>query len=227
LLLDEVTEMELNLQAKLLRVLQEREVEPLGAVKPVALDVRVIATSNRDLERAVREGTFREDLYYRLSVFPLRLLPLRERPGDVAALALRFLAARSTRPRVLSEAALAALKGYAWPGNVRELENVVQRALLLADGDAQIGPEHLVLADARAPGTVPAAAATTTGLAGDLWEEETRRIVAALNVHHGARQRAAEQLGISDRTLRYKLSKMRAAGVQVPGDRAAQAGELR
>ena len=228
LLLDEVTEMDLGLQAKLLRVLQEREVEPLGANKPVALDVRVLATSNRDLERAVREGTFREDLYYRLSVFPLRLLPLRERPGDIAALAQRFVAARSIAPRTLSDAALAALKVHAWPGNVRELENVVQRALLLAEGDVQIGPEHLVLADARAQVAVPAAAPTTaTGLADELWEEETRRIVAALTAHRGARQRAAEQLGISDRTLRYKLSKMRAAGVQVPGDRATQAGELR
>jgi two-component system response regulator FlrC len=225
LLLDEVTEMDLGLQAKLLRVLQEREVEPLGASKPVALDVRVLATSNRDLERAVREGTFREDLYYRLSVFPLRIAPLRERSGDIAALAQRFVAARSTRPRTLSAAALAALKSYAWPGNVRELQNVVQRALLLAEGDVEIGPEHLVLADARAPSAAPAAAAT--GLAGELWEEETRRIVAALNVHSGARQRAAEHLGISDRTLRYKLSKMRAAGIHVPGDRVAQSGELR
>jgi two-component system response regulator FlrC len=224
LLLDEVTEMDLGLQAKLLRVLQEREVEPLGASKPVALDVRVLATSNRDLERAVREGAFREDLYYRLSVFPLRLLPLRERPGDIAALAQRFVAARSTRHRTLSDAALAELKVHSWPGNVRELENVVQRALLLADGDGVIGPEHLVLAGARAPDTV---AVTATGLAGELWEEETRRIVAALNVHHGARHRAAEQLGISDRTLRYKLSKMRAAGVPVPGGRAAESGASR
>jgi two-component system response regulator FlrC len=216
--------MDLGLQAKLLRVLQEREVEPLGASKPVALDVRVLATSNRDLERAVREGAFREDLYYRLSVFPLRLLPLRERPGDIAALAQRFVAARSTRRRTLSDAALAELKVHAWPGNVRELENVVQRALLLADGDAVIGPEHLVLTGARAPDTV---AVTATGLADELWEEETRRIVAALNVHHGARHRAAEQLGISDRTLRYKLSKMRAAGVPVPGGRAAESGESR
>jgi two-component system response regulator FlrC len=223
LLLDEVTEMELGLQAKLLRVLQEREVEPLGASKPVALDVRVLATTNRDLEQAVRDNRFREDLYYRLSVFPLRIAPLRERPGDIAALTQRFVAARSTRPRVLSDAALAVLKAYAWPGNVRELQNVVQRALLLAEGDAAIGPEHLVLADARTPSAAPAAA----GLAGGLWEEETRRIVAALNVHSGARQRAAEQLGISDRTLRYKLSKMRAAGIQVPGDRVAHSGELR
>jgi len=139
LLLDEVTEMELGLQAKLLRVLQEREVEPLGASKPVPLDVRVLATSNRDLEQAVRDGTFREDLYYRLSVFPLRIAPLRERPGDIGALAERFVAARALRPCRLSVAALARLKAYPWPGNVRELENVIQRALLLADGATEIG----------------------------------------------------------------------------------------
>jgi two-component system response regulator FlrC len=221
LLLDEVTEMELGLQAKLLRVLQEREVEPLGASKPVALDVRVLATSNRDLEEAVRDGAFREDLYYRLSVFPLRIAPLRERPGDIGALTTRFIAARSARPLSVSPAALARLQSYAWPGNVRELENIVQRALLLADGAPRIEAEHLVLADHR---NGPAqTCASATGLAGELWEEETRRIVAALETHRGMRRQAAEQLGISDRTLRYKLSKIRAAGVQVPGDRAAAA----
>lgn len=216
LLLDEVTEMEIGLQAKLLRVLQEREVEPLGASKPVALDVRVLATSNRDLEQAVREGTFREDLYYRLSVFPLRIAALRERREDIRTLAERFIAARSVRPPELSAAALDVLKAHSWPGNVRELENVVQRALLLADGEPRIEPMHLALSETRA---VPASTAQA-GLAGELWEEETRRIVAALETHRGLRRQAAEQLGISDRTLRYKLSKMRAAGIQVPGDRA-------
>jgi two-component system response regulator FlrC len=223
LLLDEVTEMELGLQAKLLRVLQEREVEPLGASKPVALDVRVVATSNRDLEQAVREGAFREDLYYRLSVFPLRIAALRERPQDIRALAERFIAARSAKPPALSPAALEQLSAYAWPGNVRELENAVQRALLLADGEPRIEPEHLVLSATR---PVPAPTASA-GLAGELWEEETRRIVAALEIHGGLRRQAAEQLGVSERTLRYKLSKMRAAGIQVPGDRAAAAVALR
>ncbi len=160
-----------------------------------------------------------------MSVFPLRIAPLRERPGDVAALAARFIAARSSEPRELSAAALAALKAYPWPGNVRELQNVVQRALLLADGESRIEPEHLVLADARgAAAPAPVAAA---GLASELWEEETRRIVAALETHRGLRRQAAEQLGISDRTLRYKLSKMRAAGIQVPGDRVAATAEQR
>ena len=226
LLLDEVTEMELGLQAKLLRVLQEREVEPLGASKPVALDVRVLATSNRDLEQAVRDGAFREDLYYRLSVFPLRIAPLRERPGDIAALTARFIAARSARPRDGVAGRARALKAYAWPGNVRELENVVQRALLLADGEPRIEPEHLVLGRSHAR-AAPCDAWLRRASPSELWEEETRRIVAALETHRGMRRQAAEQLGISDRTLRYKLSKMRAAGIQVPGDRAAAAVEHR
>jgi two-component system response regulator FlrC len=224
ILLDEVTEMPLSLQAKLLRVLQEREVEPLGASKPLALDVRVLATSNRDLEQTVRDGKFREDLYYRLSVFPLQIPPLRERPGDVAALAQRFVDTRVGASRTLSVAALARLTTYAWPGNVRELENVMQRALLMSEGETTIELAHLVLeehAHARlAPQAVSApSAAAPSGLAGELWEEETRRIVTALESTRGGRKQAAEQLGISDRTLRYKLSKIRAAGIQVPGDR--------
>jgi two-component system response regulator FlrC len=226
LLLDEVSEMDLNLQAKLLRVLQEREVEPLGAVKPVPLDVRVLATSNRDLEQTVREGRFREDLYYRLSVFPLAIPALRERPGDIVALATRLLPAGDERR--LSAAALSWLRSYAWPGNVRELENVMQRALLLSEGEPSIEPSHLA-PENRAPalrpfgaaaGVTAAPSAAQTGLASELWEEEARRIVSALEANSGGRKRAAEQLGISDRTLRYKLSKMRAAGIAVPGDRA-------
>jgi two-component system, response regulator FlrC len=248
ILLDEITEMELSLQAKLLRVLQEREVEPLGASKPVALDVRVLATSNRDLELTVRDGDFREDLYYRLSVFPLQIPPLRERPGDVAALARRFVAARGGE-HFLSDAALARLTAYAWPGNVRELENVMQRALLYCESAGAIEPRHLVL-DERArvassgaaaqTGAAPAFGASwpgaasvgvaqpdgaaggfgasSAGLADGLWEEETRRIVTALASSRG-REKAAELLGISGRTLRYKLSKMRKAGIHVPGDR--------
>ncbi|HEX5049879.1 MAG TPA: sigma-54 dependent transcriptional regulator [Gammaproteobacteria bacterium] len=228
LLLDEISEMDLSLQAKLLRVLQEREVEPLGASKAVALDVRVLATSNRDLEQTVRDGKFREDLYYRLSVFPLELPPLRERPGDVAALARQFVAARSTgTPRTLSAAALARLAVHSWPGNVRELENVVQRALVLSEGEPSIEPRHLIVEGDRAgsdsrdgPASDPGATgARAAGLADELWEEETRRIVTALEAHRGARKRAAAQLGVSERTLRYKLSKIRAAGIHVPGDR--------
>ncbi len=219
LLLDEVTEMDLNLQAKLLRVLQEREVEPLGASRAVPLDVRVIATSNRDLGETVRAGDFREDLYYRLSVFPLEIPPLRERPGDVIALAQRFVASRSAgRQQPLSPAALERLETYPWPGNVRELENVLQRALLLAAGEPMIDARHLLLQE-QPRGAVAAVQAAAAGLAGELWEEETRRIVTALESSRGARKTAAERLGISDRTLRYKLQKIRAAGIEIPGDR--------
>jgi len=220
ILLDEITEMDLSLQAKLLRVLQEREVEPLGASKPVPLDVRVLATSNRDLEASVRDGRFREDLYYRLSVFPLHIPPLRERPADVAALAERFLSARTGAQRPLTAAALARLQSYSWPGNVRELQNVMQRALLLSEGEPAIESRHIAVDDHGLHVSAPASGGVPSGLAGELWEEETRRIVTALETSRGARRQAAEQLGISDRTLRYKLSKMRAAGVQVPGDRA-------
>jgi two-component system response regulator FlrC len=126
----------------------------------------------------------------------------------------------------VSPAALARLQAHAWPGNVRELENVVQRALLLAEGEPRIEAEHLALADNRTG--APQSFAAATSLAGELWEEETRRIVAALETHRGLRRQAAEQLGISDRTLRYKLSKIRAAGIQVPGDRGvAGAAEQR
>jgi two-component system, response regulator FlrC len=219
LLLDEVTEMDLALQAKLLRVLQEREVEPLGASKPLPLDVRVIATSNRDLEQAVREGDFREDLYYRLSVFPLKIPPLRERIGDVPALAQRFIETRTARPRPLSAEAVARLATHGWPGNVRELENVIQRALLLSEGEPQIEAHHLGLVSDPVRNGQHATRVLAADLAGELWEEETRRIVTALEMHHGVRTKAAEQLGLKDRTLRYKLQKMRAAGLKVPGDR--------
>jgi two-component system response regulator FlrC len=167
----------------------------------------------------VRDGSFREDLYYRLSVFPLKIPPLRDRPGDVAALAQRFIDARSTRSRPLAPETLMRLAAHGWPGNVRELENVMQRALLLSEGEERIEPHHLGLTDGAAREPL-VATRPSVDLAGELWEEETRRIITALTTHHGMRKQAAEQLGISDRTLRYKLSKMRAAGVRVPGDRA-------
>jgi two-component system response regulator FlrC len=212
LLLDEITEMDFGLQAKLLRVLQEREVEPLGASKPLPLDVRVLATSNRDLEQAVKEFRFREDLYYRLSVFPIAIPPLRERPQDIETLAMYF-ADKQTRgmPPRFADRALAVLKAYHWPGNVRELENVVQRALVLSQGEALVDVEHFAL-------DTGARTAPASGLAGGLWEEEARRIVDALQVCRGSRKDAATQLGISARTLRYKLAKMRDTGVAVPGD---------
>lgn len=138
LLLDEITEMDLALQAKLLRVLQEREVERLGGRKNIKLDVRVIATSNRDLRKAVERGEFREDLYYRLNVFPITWRPLSERPGDIVPLAEHLISRHAANQNLgtvkLSAAARNKLSQYTWPGNVRELENVVQRALILCEG---------------------------------------------------------------------------------------------
>jgi len=217
LLLDEISEMDLNLQAKLLRVLQEREVEPLGASTPRALDVRVLATTNRDLEECVQAGEFREDLYYRLNVFPLRVPALNERPGDIVPLAERFIRRAwrgESEPPELSLSAIARLRSFSWPGNVRQLQNVIQRALVLHAHDAVLDVDDLVFDGASA--TTEA----TTDLSDELWAEEMRRIVSALQWSQGSRKEAAAKLGISPRTLRYKLSKIRGAGIEVPGDRS-------
>lgn len=215
LLLDEISEMDLGLQAKLLRVLQEREVEPLGANAPVDLDVRVIATTNRDLESAIREGRFREDLFYRLNVFPLNILPLRDRPGDILPLTQHFIEKShqgDASVAQLTEAACRYLEQFSWPGNIRQLQNAVQRALVLSMGASSLGVEHFILE--KDSSSAPAAA--DAGLSGELWAEETRRIVGTLKASRGSRKLAAEKLGISPRTLRYKLSKIREAGVEIP-----------
>lgn len=240
LLLDEVTEMPLGLQAKLLRVLQEREVERVGGKKPVALNIRVVATSNRDMAEAVSKGIFREDLYYRLNVFPLPIPALRQRVEDIVPLARHFLAehgGKSGRPgMVLGAAAEAALRAYHWPGNVRELENVMQRALILAPGD-EVSVEHLhlqgrVLQMAPAPVAPtpvaasfapPPALADSETLAGDLQSEgkkadnikdwERQLILDTLAAVGGSRKLAVEKLGISERTLRHKLKQYREAGL--------------
>jgi two-component system response regulator FlrC len=225
LLLDEISEMPLTLQAKLLRVLQEREVERLGSDQAIALDVRVLATTNRDLREEVANGRFREDLYYRVNVFPLQLLPLRRRVEDILPLAMRLLgrSGRAGSPLpALSAAAAQCLLAQAWPGNVRELDNVMQRALVLCDGPV-IEPEHLCFEQTAAPArVVPAAAVTSTApatesapLAGQLQLTEQQIIIDALRGSNGSRMRVAERLGISPRTLRYKLARMRAAGVQL------------
>ncbi|WKE66739.1 sigma-54 dependent transcriptional regulator [Gallaecimonas kandeliae] len=209
LLLDEVTEMDLGLQAKLLRVLQEREVERLGGRKTIALDVRVLATSNRDLKEAVADGRFREDLYYRLNVFPLTWPALKDRPGDIVPLAQHLLARHGGTGKHFSEDAEASLAGHSWPGNVRELDNVVQRALILCDGP-QIGLEHLLIEGAE--DELP----NGDGLSGELKAQEAQIILDTLEACNGSRQAVAEKLGISPRTLRYKLAKMRDAGVNIP-----------
>jgi two-component system response regulator FlrC len=215
LLLDEVSEMPLALQAKLLRVLQEREVERLGGRGAVALDVRVLATTNRHLRAEVAAGRFREDLYYRLNVFPLVASPLRERRDDVLPLAMRLLEARcrpGDRIPALSADAAHALLMYRWPGNVRELDNVMQRALILASG-AVIGPEHIDFEVAMdLVETRPVAAP----LASSLEQTEQELILEALRAGNGSRRHAAEKLGISPRTLRYKLARLREQGVAVP-----------
>jgi len=227
LLLDEVAEMPLALQAKLLRALQEGEVVPIGATRPIKVDVRIIACANRDLPLEVQEGRFRADLYYRLNVFPLTLKPLRERNEDVAplafALVLRHSPAGSPAPW-LSDAALAMLKHHGWPGNVRELENVVRRALLLSQGTAAIGPEHIQFdsparlvesgASAIAGGLpVPPAADGGRKLSNIVQIHEARAIMAVLSEVGGSRIEAARRLGISERTLRYRLASFREAGI--------------
>ncbi len=222
LLLDEISEMDLALQAKLLRVLQERELERLGGSKLIALDVRVLATSNRDMRAEVASGRFREDLFYRLNVFPLHMLPLRERPADIIPLAHLSLArsatlSGSTVPEI-SEAAADRLQGYSWPGNVRELDNMMQRAVILASGNCiDVDALHFEQAPpVAAPVAAPAeseAVADERGLTGDLKQREYQVIMEALK--SGSRKSAAEKLGISPRTLRYKLAQMREAGYPV------------
>jgi len=230
ILLDEISEMPLGLQAKLLRVLQEREVERVGARKPISLDIRVVATTNRDLAGEVAAGRFREDLYYRLSVFPLAWRPLRERTADILPLAERLLAKHVNKMKHatarLSAEAQACLIAYPWPGNVRELDNAIQRALILQQGGL-IQPEDFCLAGPvacaplpvlqPAPAVVPPMEATESAgaLEDDLRRREFQMIIDTLRAERGRRKEAAERLGISPRTLRYKLAQMRDAGMDV------------
>ena len=238
LLLDEISEMDLGLQAKILRVLQEREVERLGSTRTINLDVRLIATSNRDLPEQVRAGCFRADLYYRLNVMSLRLPALRERRGDILPLARRAIQACARGGQIsltLSEDAERKLLQHDWPGNARELTNIVQRAAWLASGgqiraaDLDTGANEAADAAVAAASTVmgsgarmgaavppPAASAQEAGLDHDLKERERELILATLAATGGSRKLAAERLGISPRTLRHKLQQLKAAGVSVP-----------
>ena len=228
LLLDEVTEMPLGLQAKLLRVLQEREVERVGGKQPVLLDIRVIATSNRDMADAVATGHLREDLFYRLNVFPLLIPALRQRGEDIVPLARHFLAehgARAGRPGLrLSVAAEEALRRHAWPGNVREMENVMQRAVILAAGDVvEPAALHLAAAAPVAPtgGRQPEMAASAPAAAqspppvrttNKMREVEREHILETLAAVGGSRTLAGQRLGMSERTLRHKLRQYRLEG---------------
>ena len=220
LLLDEISEMPLGLQAKLLRVLQEKEVERLGSSKTIDLDVRVIATTNRNIKQEVKDGHFREDLYYRLNVFPLQITPLHKRTADILPLAQqlikRHIAAGQFIPLISSEASQK-LEAYLWPGNVRELANVIQRALVLGNGReiyvADLHFEH----ESELQIEATQAEADSGALNSDLKSREYELILKALCKGNGSRKNAAEQLGISPRTLRYKLAKMRDRGMDVPG----------
>lgn len=227
LLLDEVTEMPLGLQAKLLRVLQEREVERVGGKKPVALDIRIIATSNRDMAEAVAKGVLREDVYYRLNVFPLLIPALRQRPDDIVPLAQHFLAehgGRSGRTGLrLAPLTEVALRGHSWPGNVRELENVMQRAVIFASGDV-VEPDALYLSAMR-PGEIKPAAPVVADpvpvsvnsgegqKTDNLRDLEREHILETLAAVGGSRKLAGERLGMSERTLRHKLKQYREAGL--------------
>ncbi|MGC3965352.1 MAG: sigma-54 dependent transcriptional regulator [Rhodocyclaceae bacterium] len=240
ILLDEISEMPLGLQAKMLRVLQEREVERVGGKKAIPLDIRVLATSNRDMLREVQGGRFREDLYYRLNVFPLAIPSLRERPGDVLALAAHFVGRHGERigktARIAGEAA-AILAGWRWPGNVRELENTVQRALILASGDTMTADDvRMCLPDWTPDSVVAAPFAAVTPAAptmdfqpaamsiampqaddkpASMRDLERVHILETLRAVGGSRKKAVERLGISERTLRYKLQQYREEGVVI------------
>jgi two-component system, NtrC family, response regulator HydG len=198
LLLDEISEISLRVQAKLLRVLQERAFERVGSAHTQRVDVRVIATTNRDLEAMVRRGEFRHDLYFRLNVLPLRMPPLRNRLEDVPPLAAHFLARHAASHR-FDDAAVARMQRYDWPGNVRELENLCERAAVLADGP-RISAELIepwLTGPLHEPAVVPAT----------LDDLERQAIVQALSRYDGHRQRTAEALGIGVRTLGLKLKK--------------------
>ena len=233
ILLDEISEMDMGLQAKLLRVLQEKEVERLGGNSVLPLDIRVVATTNRDMKQEVKAGRFREDLYYRLNVFPITLPPLRERKGDILPL-FQYLLRRHIEgtgkpvPSVDAEAEKA-IFSHSWPGNVRELDNVTQRALIL-QSEGVIEASHIMFEpDQVSQSTMddPLAvnsdivetemAMDSNDMLGDnLKNQEYRIILEALTTTNGSRKNAAEKLGISQRTLRYKLAKMRESGLRVP-----------
>jgi two-component system response regulator FlrC len=221
LLLDEISEMSLGLQAKLLRVIQEREVERLGGTELISLDLRVLATTNRNLREEVSAGRFREDLFYRLNVFPLTLPALCDRPRDIMPLA-RFLLQRQLQPGQaipeFSKEATQRLMTHAWPGNVRELDNLMQRALILNDSqiidvsDLSFESDQITLSQFE-----PEKTAINQGqLTDDLKSVEEQMILDALHSEQGCRKDVADKLGISPRTLRYKIARMRDAGVAIP-----------
>jgi DNA-binding NtrC family response regulator len=235
LLLDEISEMDFRLQSKLLRALQERVIDRVGGAKPVPVNIRVLATSNRDLAAAVRDGEFREDLLYRLNVVNLRIPPLRERKADLSALAQHFIEkyakANDRRAMRLSAAAQAQVFAHMWPGNVRELENAMHRAVLLTQGE-EIGADAIRAPDGSAVGARRDAASRAAAVAQDaarslvgrtVAEVEQDLILETLTHCLGNRTHAANILGISIRTLRNKLKLYSDAGLEIPPPAAGQA----
>jgi len=235
LFLDEIGEMPASLQAKLLRVLQDKMVERLGSAEPIKADVRIIAATNRNLEEQVQAGRFREDLYFRLAVFPIHIPELHKRAGDILPLADFFLKRYRLNigrdDLVLGPSALEMLPQYNWPGNVRELENIIQRAVLLCDGD-EIGAEHLEIHSQKPlnesasshslrenpqNGTNIASnlASSQGSSANDMNSVEREHILKVLAQVGGNRSKAVQILGISERALRYKLKSYKEAGFEV------------
>uniref|UniRef100_Q31FN7 Two component, sigma54 specific, transcriptional regulator, Fis family n=1 Tax=Hydrogenovibrio crunogenus (strain DSM 25203 / XCL-2) TaxID=317025 RepID=Q31FN7_HYDCU len=233
--LDEIGEMKPDLQAKLLRVLQEREVERIGSSKLIKLDVRVLSASNVDMKKAMADGNFREDLFYRLNVFPMRIPPLRERPKDIAAIAERLLQRHCGGRRVepmMSAPAMRSLIQFQWPGNIRELDNVIQRALVMMSGETiqeqdilfddsfhqdgettqANGVKEMGRSDVEVlqPASIDGQSPST-----DLKEREVQIILETLKANNGHRQKTAEALNISPRTLRYKLARFKEQGLDV------------
>ncbi|MGZ8927253.1 MAG: sigma-54-dependent transcriptional regulator [Methylobacter sp.] len=237
LLLDEIAEMDLGLQAKLLRVLQEKEVERLGSHKKIKLNVRILAATNQKLKEQMEQGRFREDLYYRLSVFPINIPPLRNRPGDILPLARELMQRHMMDGKNLPEfdnEAVKKMSAYSWPGNVRELDNVVQRALILRIGDKitvddlvfeDTGPMMAVMTNTPSAEILVAASESSYlidaksevveigGLGEGVRSAEENIILQTLQKENGSRKITAEKLGISPRTLRYKMARMKDSGV--------------
>jgi len=210
--LDEIAEMDLALQAKILRVIQEGEIERVGGVRSIAIDVRIVAASNKDIEKAVQEKLFREDLFYRLNVFPIVIPPLRDRKEDLPLLAEYFIAKYcrelKTAPKTISAEVLETLMSYPWKGNVRELENCIERAIILTDGD-EIGEDHIILnrqmTTEAALRNLPSSGALEVVAREAVRIAETERIRKALKDTKGNKTRAAELLQVSYKTLLTKI----------------------
>jgi DNA-binding NtrC family response regulator len=225
LLLDEISEMDVRIQSKLLRAIQEREIDRLGGSQPVKIDVRILATSNRNLDDEIAQGRFRQDLYFRLNVVNLNIPPLAERPEDIPVLAEHFVRkhaeANGVKQAALSAEAMALLKNHSWPGNVRELENVLHRAVLLSTGP-EIGPEAIALTGPRPTATAAAAASAGALVGRTVAEVERDLIIDTLTHCLGNRTHAANILGISIRTLRNKLKQYSEEGFAVPNPREGE-----